>query len=178
MSVLTNSLMLMFITIVAGYYLGRIKIIGISLDFSGILIVAIVVGWIIVRVNSLNQYIDCISIKSDLSLFSSLGTSLFVSAIGIATGVSIDKNIKNSFKSIAVGVLMVVAAFLSMNIISIIDENITTSKLLGTLCGALTTTPGLSSACELKGVNATEAILGYGHAYIGGVLFTILFVQS
>lgn len=49
--------------------------------------------------------------------------------------------------------------------------------LLGVLCGALTSTPGLSSVCELIGTGSEEAVWSYGCSYLPGVIFAVFFAQ-
>ena len=53
---------------------------------------------------------------------------------------------------------MVCISFVFANIISIVDTNIDKSILSGMLCGALTSTPGLSAICESIGINSENAI--------------------
>ena len=69
------------------------------------------------------------------------------------------------------------AGVIIMQLISVLDKGISYSSLLGILCGALTSTPGLSSVCELVGTDSEEAVLGYGYSYLFGVIFVVIFVQ-
>lgn len=64
-----------------------------------------------------------------------------------------------------------------MLVISWLDPSISRSLLLGTLCGALTSTPGLSSVCEWMGSGGDDAVLGYGSSYLLGVILVVFVVQ-
>lgn len=180
MAVLSNllsPLSIAFVVIILGYLIGKIKFAKISLDLSGVLIVAVLTGWMLSVVASRSSVIDVIEYEINMKFFSSFGTALFVSSIGLSTGGILDFRNKKDMKAIAIGSLMVCSAFVAMKIISLVDTNASESKLLGVLCGALTTTPGLSAACELENVLPNDIILGYGCAYLFGVIATVLFVQ-
>lgn len=181
MAVLSNllsPLSVVFIVIILGYLIGKIKFAKISLDLSAVLIVAVLMGWILSAVASCSFIVNAIEYEANMKFFSSFGTALFVSSIGLSTGGVIDFRNRRDMKAIAVGSLMVGSAFVAMKIISVVDKNMSESKLLGVLCGALTTTPGLSTACELEKVVSNEVILGYGCTYLFGVIATVLFVQA
>lgn len=181
MAVLSNllsPLSVAFIVIILGYLIGKIKFAEISLDLSGVLIVAVLTGWMLSVVTSHSSVINVIEYETNMSFLSSFGTSLFVSAIGLSTGGILNFRNKKDMKAIAIGSLMVCSAFITMKIIGLFDKNISESKLLGVLCGALTTTPGLSAACELENIVSNDVVLGYGCAYLFGVIATVFFVQS
>jgi putative transport protein len=113
-----------------------------------------------------------------MGTFSKLGTALFVAAVGIAAGFSLQNGIgERDFFYFSVGVLMVIAGILGMRVVSCLDATMDQSLLMGLLCGALTSTPGLSAACEVEGVLSELAILGYGCAYPFGVISTVVFAQ-
>ena len=75
-----SNVCIVFIIIIIGYGLGKIKIFGISFDLSGILIVAMLYGMIVRP--------DSDSFLQNMKFLTSFGTSLFISVIGItsATG--------------------------------------------------------------------------------------------
>ncbi len=174
---LTSPISITFAVIILGYYFGRIKVLGVSLDLAGVLIVAVAAGWLLTIVNPIKEALSASDFQTNIKFFSSFGTALFVSVIGITTGYSLDIKRRKDMKAALIGSLMVISAFITMKLISVLDTDISISKLLGSLCGALTTTPGLSAASELKSIVAEEATLGYGCAYLLGVVFTVLFVQ-
>lgn len=174
---LINPISIIFIILVFGYYLGRIKIRGISLDLAGVLILAVVSGWGVSSNEIISKTIDFSTIKSNMQMVSSLGTAIFVSVIGITSGYVLDlRNLQNA-KAILIGSMMVISSFALMNLISALDNSISNSKLLGALCGALTTTPGLSAATELTGVISEEVTVAYGCTYLLGVVAAVLSAQ-
>jgi len=140
-----------------------------------VLISAVVSGWMVNLFPFDTTYIT--NLQSYMKMFSSLGTGLFIAVLGITTGYSFDMENKRKLVAIITGCTMVTSAVISMMIISIMDNNISISSLLGVLCGALTTTPGLSTICESSTIVSEEAVLGYGSSYILGVVITVIFVQ-
>ena len=166
-----------FGVLIAGYFLGRIRIKGVSLDLAGVLVVAALAGFVLTSSELLGNFLNIYELKEDMDMLSSMGTSLFMSAIGVMTGYSLDLKNMKEIKSMLIGALMVVSAFASMKVIAFIDTDVPYSKLLGALCGALTTTPGLSAVNELPGIVAEDATVGYGSSYLFGVAATVLFVQ-
>jgi len=177
LSNLLSPLSVTFVVIILGYLIGKIKFAKISLNLSGVLIVAALVGWILSVVASRSSIVNVIEYEANMKFFSSFGTALFVSSIGLSTGGILDIRNRKDMNAIAIGSLMVCSAFVVMKIIFMADKNMSMSKLLGILCGALTTTPGLSAACELENVIPKDIVLGYGCAYLFGVIATVLFVQ-
>lgn len=167
---------LLFI-IALGLAIGKIRIKGISLGVSGILFVSIFAGLLLnLLIRETNAQIVS-NVHAALKTFSRLGSSLFVSIIGLQTGLSIKSNSKNSLIAFIIGSLMSIAGVLVMILISVIDKSIPFSSLLGILCGALTSTPGLSSVCDLIGANSDYATWGYGCSYLLGVIFTVSFAR-
>lgn len=166
-----------FIVIIIGYYFGRVRLFKVSLDLSGVLIVAVFVGYLFATTEAIKETVDISEIIENLKIYSGFGTALFVSSIGITTGDVFNIRKWKDIKSTFIGSLMAASAFLVMRSILLVDDKISASKLLGSLCGALTTTPGLSAACELENVIAEEVVLGYGSSYLFGVVATVLLVQ-
>ena len=82
-----------------GYLLGRIEIKGISLGSAGVLIVALAFGVLCsffpsfmigdITINLFNS-----SLKSSYSTISSIGTALFVTAVGLIAGPKFFRNFK------------------------------------------------------------------------------------
>ena len=77
---------IVFSVIVIGYCIGQIKIRNISLDLSGVLIVAILLGKILSGNLFTNGVKNVLDLQANMKFLSSFGTSLFVSVIGITTG--------------------------------------------------------------------------------------------
>lgn len=175
--VLLSPISITFVVIIVGYYIGQIRILNISLDLAGVLIFAVLVGWLIKKIEPMRSIIDVAEYQTNMKTFSTLGMSLFVASIGLTTGITLDLKKWKDIKPAFIGVLMVASAFVSMKVISFFDKEISISELLGSVCGALTTTPGLSAACELENVIQEEITLAYSCTYLFGVVATVLFAQ-
>lgn len=178
LTILFSPLNLLFFIIVLGLVIGRIRIKGISLGIAGILFVAMFTGFLMNLFIPKGSIEIIINAQSALKTFSKLGTSLFVSVIGLQTGFSIKNNSKNSIISFSIGAIMSISGVMAMLLISVIDKTINYSSLLGILCGALTSTPGLSSVCELLENSSEKVVLGYGCSYLLGVILVVFFAQS
>ena len=177
LTILLSPINLFFLILIAGFAIGRIRICKMSLGISGILFVAIFIGAMISIFvpDTYGQHIS--AIQNALKTFSTLGSSLFVSVIGLQTGFSLKSNSKSSIVSFTVGASMSLSGVIVMLLISTLDSTTNLSTLLGILCGALTSTPGLSSVCELLGYDADNCVIGYSHAYFCGVLLAVIFSQ-
>ena len=176
-AILLSPINLLFFIIVAGFTIGRIRIKGISIGIAGILFVAIFIGFIINKLipNESNEIIA--STQSTLKIFSKLGTALFVSVIGLQTGFSIKKHSNGTVLAFIIGSFMSLSGVAIMLILYLFDKSISYASLLGILCGALSSTPGLSSVCEFVENGSESAIMGYGCSYLLGVILTVLFAQ-
>lgn len=177
LTILLSPFSLLFFIIITGFSIGKLRIHRISLGIAGILFVAILVAFL------MNQFIPetyielIVNALNTMRVFSKLGTSLFVSVIGLQTGFYVKNNSKGSLLAFTIGSLMSISGVMLMLLISKLDKSISYTSLLGILCGALTSTPGLSSICELIGTGIEEATWGYGCSYLFGVIFVVLFAQ-
>ena len=169
---------LVFLVIALGYYVGKIRVRRLSLGLAAVLLCAVAVGGLIsfYPLKTDTAYIS--SLQSSMKCFSSLGTALFVSVVGLSSGYSFSRSfhLKDIFH-VLFGALVVLAGFGTMKLIEWLDINISRSALLGILCGALTSTPGMSAACEQSETAAEEVALGYGSAYLFGIIFVVLLTQ-
>ena len=177
LTILLSPLNLLFFIIVAGLAIGRIRIKGISVGIAGILFAAIFVGFLMNKLipNGSSEIIA--NAQSTLKTFSKLGTALFVSVIGLQTGFSIKSHSKNSVLAFVIGSIMSLSGVAVMLLLSLLDKSINYASLLGILCGALTSTPGLSSVCERIGNGSENAVMGYGCSYLFGVILVVFFAQ-
>ncbi len=176
---LLHPITITFFVVAIGLLLGKIKICNVCLDLSMVLIIAAITGYCACQAKKLAVLtINEESINTYMSMFSSLGTALFVSSIGLTTGYSLKSSSKGKISSMLIGSIMSFSAFAVAWCLSKINLPISRSCLLGVLSGALTTTPGLSALCENQDIISEEASLGYGCAYLFGVVFTVLAVQA
>ena len=150
----------MFVIFAISYLIGNIKIKGISLGVSTIMLVALVFGHL--------GY----SISPDIK---NLGLLFFTCSLGISAGPTFIRNFKkNALAYIFNGFYIVFCAAI-VTVIIIRLFKIETALALGLFTGALTSTPGFASAIE-----ATNSILttaGYGISYPFGVVGVTLFCQ-
>lgn len=155
-----SQMMIIFLIIVLGYLIGSIKISGLQLGTSAVLIVALVFG---------HYGLEVPSIIRELGLIS------FVTSVGFIAGPVFFRNFKEKALSyIFLGILVIfIGAASCIAIIKIF--NIPTALAVGMLSGALTSTPGLAAAIEATG--DTMASVGYGIAYPFGVVGVVLFIQ-
>lgn len=177
-----------FAIAVLGYLLGRITIKGVNLGTAGVFIVALVYG--VFLYNNLSSQLtvnDASFVKDALKIVENLGLILFVTAVGFIAGPTFFKNIKKNFKSyvllglviISTAVLVCVACiFIAANFSELSREEFK-SVMVGILSGALTSTPAFSASKEAVGAGELEDFvsLGYGIAYLFGVVGVVLFVQ-
>jgi putative transport protein len=160
MNLLSNSYFVLFLIILIGFIIGRIKIKGISLDVSAVIFVALVFGHYGVVIPKDFQY---------------LGLVLFIFTIGIQAGPSFFESFKKNGRELAVlASILIVSSSLIAFLIYYFFE-IDKSLVIGLLNGALTSTPGLAAAIDAT--DSPLASIGYGIGYPFGVIGVILFVN-
>ena len=188
-------LFVVFSVLLLGYALGRITIKGISLGDAGVFIVALVVGALFFSVNDAGELIFAASNKpydftTGLSVIESMGLVLFVTSVGYIAGPKFFGNFKKNFKSyVLLGLVVIISGGLAAAVCigagnvfgygaTIETQEGFTAMITGLLAGALTSTPAFSAA---KATVAEEYMglvsVGYGIAYIFGVIGVVLFVQ-
>lgn len=155
-----SDILLIFSIALLGYILGSVKIAGLKLGSSAVLLAALVFGHFGFSVNSVIR---------------NFGLACFVCAVGLIAGPVFFRNFqKNALSYIGLGILTI-AAGAAATIAALRMFSIPTPLAVGMFSGALTSTPGLAAAME-----ATEnplASVGYGIAYPFGVVGVVLFVQ-
>ncbi len=168
-----------------GYLLGRISIKGVSLGTAGVFIIALLYGCFFYE--NLSTEMNEEFIKNALKIVENLGLIMFVTAVGFIAGPSFFGNFKKNFKSyVLLAVIIILSGGLACAGCIMIGRNFTdlpkdefTAMLTGILAGALTSTPGFSATKDAVGTNDLQTIVsvGYGIAYIFGVVGVVLFVQ-
>ncbi len=156
----THSVFLLLLIVVLGFVLGRIRVLGFSLETSAILFVAMAFGHFGFRLP--NE-------------FQTLGLIFFIYAIGLQAGPSIF-NISRQQSFQLNGIVLVLISFGAL-LTLLLAKLFTISMPLavGLFTGALTSTPGLAAAQEATGSALTST--GYGLAYSFGVIGVILFIR-
>lgn len=179
-----------------GYLLGRVTVKGISLGTAGVFVVSLLYGAFFY--DKLTDALKGAEIAHNgLKIVENLGLVFFVTSVGFIAGPKFFKNLKNNFKSyILLGVTIILAGGLTCvgcyligrNYVSPENQQEFVAIMDGLLSGSLTTTPGFSAAKEtVKNVFSYDTDLashlesavtvGYGIAYLFGVIGVVLFVQ-
>ena len=192
---LSTLLFVVFAVLLGGYLLGRITVKGISLGDAGVFIIALVVGALFFSVNEGGELLFDFSSKpydfnTGISLVESLGLVLFVTSVGFIAGPKFFGNFKRNFKSyVLLGLVIIISGGLAAagciglgEVIgygsSITEQDGFVAMIVGLFSGSLTSTPAFSAA---KASVASEfqslVSVGYGIAYIFGVIGVVLFVQ-
>lgn len=165
-SVMSETLMILFLVAFIGYLVGSITIRGVELGTAGVLLVALIFGHFIG---------DNVDLVEGLGMFRDLGLICFVTSVGFIAGPKFFRNFKINAKSyILLGfIIIAIGALTTVGIIKIggVPSDIT----VGMMSGALTSTPGLAAALDATG--SANASVGYGIAYPFGVIGVVLFVQ-
>lgn len=165
-SIMTNTLLLLFLIILIGHYLGSFKWKGISLGPSAIFLTAVVFG-------NYGVVIPRIVLE--------LGLALFVYSIGIQVGTSFFRNFrKDALHMIIVAFTMVTSGLVATFVIAYF-RHLPIGLAAGLFSGSLTNTPALAAAVGLiekyKLGDASNVTAGYGITYPLAVIAAVLFVQ-
>ena len=149
--------------IAAGVFLGnKIKIGGVSLGVTWILFVGILAGDLLMR-GGIEENVNVINFIQDFGLI------LFVFSIGLQVGPSFFTSLRQGglkANGVAAGVVllnivvMLIIYYSFRNVIPAVDN---LPMMVGTLCGAVTNTPGLGAA------NAALEQINQIHPFQGGV---------
>lgn len=161
---LTNQFFLMFLAIVTGLLIGKIKIKSFSLGVSGGIFTGIVIGFFVTKwAHSVPEgglgYADASRILSTgvvAQAFFTFFLLLFLVSIGMKVGGSIGTIFKKyGMKFVVIGVSipvvsMIVACVLYATVLSS-NKAITPNETIGMFAGAMTSTPGYGTALDASG---------------------------
>ena len=187
--------LVLFGVLLFGYLIGRITIKGVSLGDAGVFIIALLFGALFFNMSETDGLVFMGSSKPydfepGLGIVEALGLILFVTSVGYIAGPKFFGNFKKNFKSyvllgftiILVGGLAAIGCILIGDAIgygsSIETREGFVAMIVGLLSGSLTSTPAFSAAKATVAANYTSLVsVGYGIAYIFGVVGVVLFVQ-
>jgi len=166
-----------------GYALGRITIKGVSLGTAGVFIIALVFGCFFY--DDLKTQIP--DTTNALKIVENMGLILFVSSVGFIAGPKFFSNMKKNFTSyvllglviiVAGGIVAIGCVYLGRAMGETNMEKLS-AIVSGLFAGALTSTPAFSAAKAAVATPEMEQLVsvGYGIAYIFGVIGVVLFVQ-
>ena len=124
---------------------------------------------------------------SSFKFISNIGLVLFVTSVGLIAGPKFFGNMKKNFKSyvflgliiIVAGGLVAVGCVYAGKLMGETDMERLSAIISGIFAGALTSTPAFSAAKASVATPELEQLVsvGYGIAYIFGVIGVVLFVQ-
>lgn len=160
MELLANPIFALFTIIALGFILGNIRVFGVSFDVSAVIFVALIFGHF------------GVIIPTEIER---MGMVIFIFTVGIQAGPGFLDSFKQHGRKM---VLMAIAIVLSGSLVAycfMLIFGIDSSMAIGLLCGALTSTPGLTVAIEAT--SSPLASIGYGIAYPFGVVGVIVFVK-
>ena len=174
-----------------GYILGRITIKGISLGTAGVFVIALIYGGFFgVHFNSKFVIEEVNYASQALKIVENLGLVFFVTSVGFIAGPNFFKNMKKNFKSyVLLGFVIILSGGLAAVLCILVgrlieggtpgyDPKQLTAIVTGLLSGALTSTPAFSATKEAVSAQYQDAVtVGYGIAYLFGVIGVVLFVQ-
>lgn len=155
-----SPLMTIFLIAFLGYAIGSVKVYGLQLGTSGVLLVALLFG---------HYSIEVPGIVRDIGLV------CFVASVGFIAGPIFFRNFKSQATHYVVLGILITASGGLLCVAAIRFFGVPLSLAVGILMGALTSTPGLAAAIEATG--GSFASIGYGIAYPFGVVGVVLFVQ-
>ncbi|UOE92065.1 TrkA C-terminal domain-containing protein [Alkalihalobacillus sp. LMS39] len=157
---LSDPLILIFIILFIGSFIGQLKFKGLNIGASGVLLVGMVFGHLGYQVPTVVQ---------------NLGLSLFIVSVGLQAGPRFFRMLKSSGLIFAIIGLFIVGVASITTIIVAYLFDLSAPLSIGLMTGALTSTPGLAAAIEAT--NDPLVSVGYGIAYPFGVIAVVLFVQ-
>ena len=160
LDLLQSSYFSIFLIVALGFMLGRIKVMGLSLDVSAVIFIALAFGhW-------------GVTIPKELGNF---GLVLFIFTIGIQAGPGFFHSFRSKGKTLILITLLIIASACLTGLGMKYAFNIDTPSLVGLIAGSLTSTPGLAVAID--STQSPLASIAYGIAYPFGVIGVILFVK-
>ncbi len=184
-----------FSILFVGYAFGRITIKGVSLGDAGVFVVSLLFGALLIGPLEsqmvIKGEIETVNfLEKALEVVEQLGLIFFVTSVGFIAGPKFFGTMKKSFKSfVLLGLVIIlsggIAAVICIGIGNVIGYGSSietsagfTAMISGLLAGALTSTPAFSAAKATVDPSLTSLVsVGYGIAYIFGVIGVVLFVQ-
>lgn len=156
-----TELLVTFLVVLAGLAFGNLKIKGVGFGSSGVLIAAMVAGYL--------YAFEPIDILADL------GIVLFLLSVGLEAGPSFFRAFKKHGRRFIINVLALLAVA-GLTVVTVITlAGLPTGIGLGLFAGSFTSSPALISALQFSPEN--EVIFGYGVAYPCGLIGVILFIS-
>ena len=172
------SLILIFGISTIGMAFGRLRIFGLSLGYSGVLILSVIIGYVLSLSSVMSELLLNAESVYIYNLLGKLGTNFFIASVGLEAGKCFsNKRDIRLIKSFCGGALTVAIGLIIATIIILSTDFVSDEFIVGAFSGAMTSTPSLQLACELC-IDVQAVICGYGVAYPIGLIFIVIFVQA
>ena len=156
-----NTVFMIFLTLVLGYAFGRINFAGVKFGTSGVLIVALIFGALGMEVPA---------------IIGTAGLALFLACVGLSAGPSFITNLKANFWGFLATTAAILVAASGTVALAVKVFKLPMDLALGVMAGAMTCTASLATTKELFG-DKSAAGVGYGLAYVFGIISVVMFVQ-
>ena len=157
----SNTVFMIFLTLVLGYAFGRINFAGVKFGTSGVLIVALIFGALGMEVPA---------------IIGTAGLALFLACVGLSAGPSFITNLKANFWGFLATTAAILVAASGTVALAVKVFKLPMDLALGVMAGAMTCTASLATTKELFG-DKSAAGVGYGLAYVFGIISVVMFVQ-
>ena len=156
-----TDLLITFLVILAGIVFGNLRIKGVGFGASGVLIAAMVAGYLYA--------------PEPIGILQDLGIVLFLLSVGLEAGPNFFRAFKQHGRSFIINVLVLlgIAGVTTVAIIAL--AGVPVGIGLGLFAGAFTSSPALVSALQFS--PESQVIFGYGVAYPFGLMGVILFIS-
>ena len=158
---LGNPMIALFAVIGAGMLFGRIQVFGVSFGSSGVIFSALLLGGF--------GY----GIPAGIG---NLGLVLFVYCVGLTAGPTFFRVFKQEGANLAKLGAVIILAGAATTVLCAWLFKVPVDLAAGVLAGSMTSTPALASALDALNHNPNVSV-GYGIAYVYGVVGVVLFVQ-
>ena len=156
-----SELVVTFLIVLLGITFGNFRVKGVGFGASGVLIVAMVAGY-------LYQF-------TPVPILQDLGIVLFLLCVGLEAGPSFFRAFKQHGKRFITNVLVLLAVSGVNTVVIIALAGVPIGVGLGLFGGAFTSSAALVSALQFSPED--EVVFGYGVAYPFGLLGVILFIS-
>lgn len=162
---IAHTAILFALVIAVGVFLGnKVKIGGISLGVTWILFVGILAGHLLAR-GEITENTEVITFMQEFGLI------LFVFSIGLQVGPSFFTSLKQgglkangvAFGVVMLNIIVMLTLYYTLGKTNLIPEANNLPMMVGTLCGAVTNTPGLGAA------NSALDQINQVHPFEGGI---------
>lgn len=160
-----------------GLLVGRVRIGAGSLGTVGVLVTSILGGYITELLIDETFAKTKMDLLDNCAIMSSIGTALFVAAIGITAGQRIVRGDGvMQLKAFLSGIIVVSIGGIITTVLAFPLRSLPKEIILGVFSGGMTNSPTLALMSELMQESSLITI-GYGATYCFGLMFTVIFVH-